>query len=25
MNLANDLIGVAQKKIYLWENKDTLF
>ncbi len=25
MDLANDLIGVAQKKIYLWENKDTLF
>jgi hypothetical protein len=25
MDLNNDLIGVAQKKIYLWENKDTLF
>jgi hypothetical protein len=25
MDLSNDLIGVAQKKIYLWENKDTLF
>jgi hypothetical protein len=25
MDLTNDLIGVAQKKIYLWENKDTLF
>lgn len=25
MDLTHDLIGVAQKKIYLWENKDTLF
>ena len=25
MDLSSDLIGVAQKKIYLWENKDTLF
>lgn len=25
MDLSKDLIGVAQKKIYLWENKDTLF
>ena len=25
MDLTSDLIGVAQKNIYLWENKDTLF
>ena len=25
MDLANDLIGVAQKKIYTWNNEDTLF
>jgi hypothetical protein len=25
LDLSNDLIGVAQKKIYLWDNKDTLF
>ena len=25
MDLTNDLIGVAQKKIYTWQNEDTLF